>query len=677
MAKSKMQLLLLFFSSISVLLILVLPTNAIQFVEIKNESKLLPTDDPVWIDSDDDFLTLGFNGSGIEGDPFLIENLVIRTGTGLEGNIGILIQGVTSYFIIRNCDIDVYSIGVVVENALPNRTVIANNTIHDIKGGICISVSYSPGAFIANNTLVNSRVGINLYASDHSIVENNYCGFNYDGMDLLDSMSLQVSNNTIEFNKDVGLFTQHLEDSRIFENILYRNAYGMDLSVDYCLVENNTLKENDVVGMYLSQSNYSIFSYNLILKNGRYGIYLSSNNYMMNGNDTFHHNIFIANDLRWWYAEGIQAWDEGMNNTWFDPMQLIGNYWWDYNETLGYYEVFPSSIDPYPIIAPDDDNDSLDYYYETYIYFTNIALNDTDNDGLSDGDEVFIYGTEPNKKDTDNDFLDDGSEVLIYLTLPLVQDSDNDTVKDGIEVYDYGTSPTDFDTDDDLMDDGFEITYGLNPLVNDSFEDMDGDGLYNIDEYTYNCNPFSNDTDNDGLNDYDEVYVYGTEPSLVDSDNDGLEDGVEVFEYGTSPTLKDSDFDQLRDGEEINIYHTNPTSNDTDHDSMPDGWEVRNKLDPLIDDSKEDPDQDGLKNKDEYLYGTDPLDWDSDGDGYSDGQEVRNRKDPLDALDHPLPIGVKASIYAASSIFVLISLTSLVIVLSRKGRLSFNLFVKK
>jgi len=42
------------------------------------------------------------------------------------------------------------------------------------------------------------------------------------------------------------------------------------------------------------------------------------------------------------------------------------------------------------------------------------------------------------------------------------------------------------------------------------------------------------DTDNDGLTDYDELYIYRTSPFLEDTDSDGISDGVEV-KKGTDP----------------------------------------------------------------------------------------------------------------------------------------------
>ncbi len=40
------------------------------------------------------------------------------------------------------------------------------------------------------------------------------------------------------------------------------------------------------------------------------------------------------------------------------------------------------------------------------------------------------------------------------------------------------------------------------------------------------------DTDNDGINDYDELNVYGTSPYLSDTDGDGLLDGAEISSGG-------------------------------------------------------------------------------------------------------------------------------------------------
>jgi len=117
-------------------------------------------------------------------------------------------------------------------------------------------------------------------------------------------------------------------------------------------------------------------------------------------------------------------------------------------------------------------------------------------------------------------------------------------------------------------------------------DDPDADGLTNQVELALETSPDNADTDNDGVDDYEEAYVYGTEPTNPDSDGDGLNDSDELFFYGTDPL-----------------------DADTDSDGMPDGWEVSypDSLDPFVDDSTVDYDQDGFTNLEEYQGGTNPT----------------------------------------------------------------------
>ena len=187
------------------------------------------------------------------------------------------------------------------------------------------------------------------------------------------------------------------------------------------------------------------------------------------------------------------------------------------------------------------------------------------------------------------------------------------------------------DTDNDGLNDSDEITkYHTNPTDSDT----DKDGLSDGDEVNiYHTDPLKADTDGDGLSDGYEVTSQQTDPLKEDTDGDGLSDSDELSLYNTNPALGDTDGDKLDDGDEVNIYHTDPLKADTDGDGLSDGSEIGvYGTDPL----KTDTDGDGLSDGDEVdLYHTDPLNVDTDGDTASDGLEVSIGSDPLKAESTP------------------------------------------
>lgn len=151
-------------------------------------------------------------------------------------------------------------------------------------------------------------------------------------------------------------------------------------------------------------------------------------------------------------------------------------------------------------------SDPLNIPFEEYKY-----LLDSDEDGLPDIIESQI-GTDADNADTDGDEL-----------------------PDGYEMFETGTDPKLSDTD-------------VNDIA-DGDEDLDKDGLTNYEEYVNNADPWQIDSDDDSLNDEDEVNNYGTNPAKKDTDDDGLEDAEEVY-LGLDPLNPDSDGDGILDGDE-------------------------------------------------------------------------------------------------------------------------------
>jgi len=321
----------------------------------------------------------------------------------------------------------------------------------------------------------------------------------------------------------------------------------------------------------------------------------------------------------------------------------------------------------------DCDNDGLDNAGEE-LAGTDNTNPDTDNDGFNDGNEV-TNGTDPlnacdpvssgiGTDDCDLDGLTNDEELLTG-TDPNNPDTDGDSLQDGEEVT-QGTNPLDpcdpqigavgtADCDGDNLDNDGEILAGTdnnNPDTdNDGF--IDGDEVLNGSDPLDSCSPNAgavgtNDCDNDGLINEEETF-YGTDPAVADTDNDGLNDGDEI--NGASNPLdscdpdagavstNDCDNDGLDNaGEEL--AGTDNTNPDTDDDGFNDGNEVTNGTDPLnacdpvsSGIGTDDCDLDGLTNDEELLTGTDPNNPDTDGDSLQDGEEVTQGTNPLDPCD--------------------------------------------
>jgi len=94
----------------------------------------------------------------------------------------------------------------------------------------------------------------------------------------------------------------------------------------------------------------------------------------------------------------------------------------------------------------------------------------------------------------------------------------------------------------------------------------------------------------------------------------------------------DTDNDGLFDYEELFLYYTDINNKDTDGDFYLDGEEVKNGFSPLVANKKMDEvdtDGDDLVDSIELALKTDLNGYDSDGDGTSDGEEVYSGSDPL------------------------------------------------
>lgn len=158
------------------------------------------------------------------------------------------------------------------------------------------------------------------------------------------------------------------------------------------------------------------------------------------------------------------------------------------------------------------------------------------------------------KDENDNDFPDFFEDDNNWSKL---LDTDGDRLPDCIE-QNIGSNPELIDSDSDGLDDFYEVFVAYTDPkmtdtdengINDGDEDFDEDGLTNLEEYEITSDLWNENSDDDTLNDGEEVNTYGTDPLKNDTDEDGLEDGDEVY-LGTEPTNPDTDGDGILDGNE-------------------------------------------------------------------------------------------------------------------------------
>jgi hypothetical protein len=105
-----------------------------------------------------------------------------------------------------------------------------------------------------------------------------------------------------------------------------------------------------------------------------------------------------------------------------------------------------------------------------------------DNDGVSNLEE-YLNGTSAVLSDTDGDGMSDRWEIDLGLAADDASNATADLDSDGLnnlEEFRNNTNPRAPDTDVDGMGDLYEVKNRLNPLVDDSLEDADGDQVPNL-----------------------------------------------------------------------------------------------------------------------------------------------------------------------------------------------------
>ncbi len=270
------------------LYVLILTAICSNVFSLEPPNTSLNTFDPaIYIDSDGDFVALGFEGSGNATHPYLIQNLNIDVS---GSNNGIFISSTTKYFIIQNCTISTEYIGIRIDNVASGTAIIRNNT--------CVSKTNDGG-------------GIGISGSNVWIIENNCSNF-AQGIHCNMASNIHIINNSISNSSFQGINIRYTSNSELIGNRICDS------------------KEHAIAIVKTSSSSNVVYS-NIIRD------LTFSDNYRIDGAEKGRQNS--------------QGYDEGTDNVWYNETTQIGNKWLDHHPCdTGSYSIDgpANSIDLYP-----------------------------------------------------------------------------------------------------------------------------------------------------------------------------------------------------------------------------------------------------------------------------------------------------------------------------------------
>ncbi|MFW9852791.1 MAG: NosD domain-containing protein [Candidatus Thorarchaeota archaeon] len=166
--------------------------------------------EPIIITHDDNFTDYGFSGSGILGDPYIIDSFSIET---IE-TYGIYVNGTSKYFVISNCYISAFSYGIYIVDVSEGTAVLDNN--------IC-GLHYYYSIYLSN--------------SSGSIITDNYCYST--NMKIYNSFNVTLINNIfLEYSS--ALYIDYISDSKIMNNTFVDIQFPIIMTYS----PNNTLMDN-------------------------------------------------------------------------------------------------------------------------------------------------------------------------------------------------------------------------------------------------------------------------------------------------------------------------------------------------------------------------------------------------------------------------------------------------
>ena len=306
--------------------------------------------EPIVISSDNEFTSANgvVGGSGVENDPYIIENWSIS----VEFYSGITIMDTAAHFIVRNCFVDGrerswYTYGIYLRNVINGKAenctsknydfgiylsgsdnnITVKNVISGCYDGIAIWWGSSNNT-VVNSILSNNYYGVDVFVSDNNWIENNTANWDtYAGILIDYSSGITVKNNAfgscaIQIRGwEVSHYNTHTIDNNTVNGkpiYYYADVSGIVVPDDAgevilanCsnMTVENVNASNSTLGIELACTNDSLVTNNIV-ENNKWGIFL-----IYSDNNTITNNVVDLN--KYDYGIGLHYSDNNRieNNT--------------------------------------------------------------------------------------------------------------------------------------------------------------------------------------------------------------------------------------------------------------------------------------------------------------------------------------------------------------------------
>jgi len=305
-------------------------------------------------------------GAGVSGRGvhlLNVRNCVVSNCNSMNSGIGVWLYGSSENTIEDNYlvgeNTNHFNYGIKLQNSHLNS--ILRNNVTDYDYGFGIVLDYSTGNNLNGNQILNNYHGIWLNSANNndltdnnvSITRNIFVGRSEQMM--LGSFGIRLfssTNNTIKNNDVLGVpkgiqIVASSYYNLIKNNTMNNSTYGLELANNSCnnLIVGNKISNSDY-GLEIKYASNNTISANNITDN------LVGANLENSSANLVYHNNFVTNT--------IQIFDNNTTseNTWNDSSE--GNYWSNYNGTDNNkdetgdtpYVIDENNQDNYPLMTP-------------------------------------------------------------------------------------------------------------------------------------------------------------------------------------------------------------------------------------------------------------------------------------------------------------------------------------